>query len=123
MKVFLSYSHGASYIDSLSILGKYHLLSVRSVEEKRIYAERLDELWPDIRCRVNDQGHLCVYYLATRVQKLPATLGFSAHYVERVRRRDAEIVDVDGRFDRGLRRLRRRARVRQLVEEEARRDP
>lgn len=60
------------------------LLAVRSVEEKRVYAEQLDQLWPDVRCRVSDEGWLRVFFVASRVQRVPRILGYSAHYIEKV---------------------------------------
>jgi len=62
------------------------LSASQALEGKQVYIEQLNELWPDIRCRLNPEGRLCVYVLAERVQRVPKSLGFHAHYIEEVRK-------------------------------------
>lgn len=68
------------------------LSASQSLEGKRVYVEQLDQLWPDIRCRLDEGPHLphigrlCVFVLAERVQRIPRSLAFNAYYIEEVRK-------------------------------------
>ena len=57
--------------------------------KRQSIVELLNQLWPSIRCRYDEDMGLKVWYLGDRVHRLPRALAFSASYVE--------VVQPDGR--------------------------
>lgn len=58
------------------------LRNVANLEERRVYAKRLDELFPDIRVRLDEDGRAHIWYLHDKVIRLPHVLGHFADYIE-----------------------------------------
>ena len=56
----------------------------RGLQQKRAFLPTLNALFPDIVCRIDDDGRLRVYFLAERMQRVPKSLNFAAFRVEAV---------------------------------------
>ena len=60
------------------------LQSVQGLEEKQVYADMLDQLYPDVRVRLNAEGRMLLYYPVEKVRTAPKSMCFTAYYVEEV---------------------------------------